>query len=127
MSIETSSERKRKRIVEHVISGFKTAKEAIVFGNTVNAVIQENTGEFIKFRQMIGSPDTNLAITEDYSGDTILKMSFLELSGNEVANFICDTVRIVSDKHKDVHDNQLHIMDESIREKPQPQYMGFGG
>ena len=125
MSVETASERKRKRIVEHAISGFRNAKEAITFGNTVNSVIQGRVKEFIKFKQQIGSPDTTLAITESYTGETILKTIFLDVPDQNTAVFICDTLKVVADKHKDVHDNALHVMDEIVREKPQPQVMGY--
>ena len=123
MSIESAAVRKRKRIVEHIISGFKTAKEAIVFGNTFEAVIQGKLEDFVKFKQWIGSPDTSLAITEAYAGETVLKTCFLDVPNNEAANFICESLKVVAGKHEEVHKTKLVVNNEVIRDKPQPQIL----
>ena len=124
MSLESAYVRKEKRIVEHIIGGFKSAKDAIIFGNTVEAVIQENVKEFIKFRQQIGSPDTKLVITKDWEGETVLKTAFLDIPNQNTAVFVCDVVKKATLKHKEVHDCTLNIINEIVRDKPQPQFIG---
>ena len=69
MSTETASIRKRKCIVEHIISGFQTAKQAIDFADTIESVVAVRTGRQ-KFRQFVGSPDTRLAITPQWKSDS---------------------------------------------------------
>ena len=125
MSVESASNRKRKRIVEHVISGFRTAPSAVTFGNTVEAIVADKIGQQ-KFRQYVGRPRSPLAITQDYLGDTVLKTTFLELESNDMAQFICSTMRHVAESHNEVHKASIHIDNETIRGKPQPQFLGKG-
>ena len=124
MSLETVEERRRKRIVEHIIGNFRTAKEAIVFGNTVDAVIRDKTNLEIKFRQFVGSPDTSLAITEDYTGETVLKTHFLEIPDQNTAMFICEELKGALSAHNQVNGADVKVMNEVVREKPQPQRLG---
>lgn len=124
MSLETDAERRRKRIVEHILGRFRTAKEAIVFGNTLNSVVREKTKLNIKFDQQIGSPDTSLAITEDYDGETLLKTFFLEIPDQNTAVFICEEMKGVLSAHNQVNGASVEIMNEVVREKPQPQRLG---
>lgn len=124
MSLESASARRNKRIVEHIIGGFKSANEAIVFGNTVESVIQGKVKGFVKFRQHIGAPNTTIAITEDWKGDTVLKTMFLEISDQNTAAFIVDSVKTIISKHEEIHKCVLNIINEVVREKPQPQRIG---
>ncbi|MBL4709753.1 MAG: hypothetical protein JKY48_15070 [Flavobacteriales bacterium] len=123
MSVETQTERLRKRIVEHIISGFKTAEQAIIFGNTVHKLVEDRAGN-TKFNQYIGAPNTSMAITELWQDDTYLKTTFLELQGQATAMFICKKMREAIKNYKAVHGIVLEIKDESIKEKPQPQFIG---
>lgn len=124
MSLESASARKNKRIVEYVIGGFQTAKDAITFGNTTESVIQSRMLKFFpKFKQSIGSPDTKLAITEDWEEATVLKLTFLEIPNQNSAISICDAVRTIVATHEKVHKTSLAVLKEEIREKPQPQFM----
>ena len=122
---ESAADRKRKRIVEHVISGFKNAHSAITFGNTVELLVNEKIGQQ-KFRQYIGRPHSPLASTDGYTGDTVLKTTFLEIEGNDIAHFICSTMRNTAKSHNEVHKASIHIDTETIRGKPQPQFLGTG-
>lgn len=125
MSTESASIRKDKRIVEHVITGFPTAKEALTFGNTVNEAVKLEIPKFIKFKQFIGSPDTKLAITKDWSERTVLKTSFLEIPDQNTSVFICDIIKKILSSYKEVHPTSaLNIVNEIVREKPQPQFIG---
>lgn len=124
MSVESAADRHRKRIVEHTISGFTNASAAIIFGNTVERVINDKAGHH-KFRQCIGAPDALLAITPEWTGPTVLKITFLELPDDGIAEFICDQVSLVTKNHNDVHKTLVSITSKVIRGKPQPQYLGF--
>ena len=124
MSLETASERKRKRIVEHIISGFRSAREAIIFGNTVEGIVEEAIGPR-KFRHQIGAPGSNIAITEDWVGPTVLKTMFLELDHQNMAVFIVECIQKTTKAHTEVHpQSALRIEHETVREKPQPQFIG---
>lgn len=123
MSVESAVDRRRKRIVEHVIDGFNDAQEAIRFGNTMEKVVEELPITF-KFRQGIGSRETNLHITEGWTGKTALKTSFLEILGDEAAKAVANKVQLVVDTHNTVHHANVKILSEVIREKPQPQFIG---
>ena len=123
--LESASVRKDKRIVEHIIGGFKSAKEAITFGNTVENLINEHIG-VSKFRQAIAAPDSSIAITEEWQDATVLKTMFLELDQNK-ANFVCESIKKIVASHEEVHRTLLLIQNEVVREKPQPQTLEFRG
>lgn len=123
MSLETVSERRRKRIVEHIVGPFDNAYEAIRFGNTVESLVNQRFGE-VKFRQQIGSPDTRLAITEDYIGPTMLKTMFLELADQDMALYVSKTMEVARQNHNEHNNGRVEQIDEVIREKPQPQFIG---
>ena len=121
--VESASDRKRKRIVEHTIEGFTNAQSAIVFGNTVERLVTDKIGKQ-KFRQSIGAPDIKMAITDRWTGPTVLKTNFLELQGDDMANFICHQISKSLKIHNDVHRASLNVVSKVIRGKPQPQYIG---
>ena len=124
MSIESMTARKRKRIVECVISGFDSGYDAIKFGNTVDELVEEVAGKQ-KFRQQIGSKETKLAITETWVGDTVLKMTFLELADNDLANAVGRQIEKTISLYKGIHPKCNLMVDEQIiMEKPQPQFIG---
>jgi len=123
MSVESSADRLRKRIVELSVSGFGDAESAIRFGNTVEKILSENLQTF-KFRQYIGSPETVIAITEHYSGNTVLKMCFLEVPGNDASLHIVQITERAIAHHNDIHGTGCMLLDQVIRGKPQPQYIG---
>lgn len=120
---ESAYERLRKRIVECYIDGFDSAKEAIKLGNTIELIASDKIDKF-KFRQGIGSPDTFLAITENYNGNTMLKLTFMELYGNESAQTVCGFIKKAVDDYNDVHSANLSLVKEVIRDKPKPQRIG---
>lgn len=120
MSLETVSERRRKRVVEHVIAGFNSANQAIVFGNTVEELVNQQAGAQ-KFRQWIAKPGSDIAITEDWHGPTTLKTTFLELD-QDIALLICEQMKRAASIHSDVH-GKINIEQEIVREKPQPQFV----
>lgn len=120
MGPESACDRARKVIVEVTLAGFQTADEAIVFGNTVETAVRERTE--VKFRQYIGSPDTKMAITKWWQGETSLRMTFMEFTGNDTAGFICDTVKRMINAHNSVHEASVSLSSEAIRGKPQPQF-----
>lgn len=124
MSLESASARKKKRIVQQEIGGFRTAKEAIVFGNTVNSVMQDKVKSGFKYKQYIAAPKSKIAITEDYDGETILRMSVLEIADQNTAMFVVETIKAAISMHTEVHKCVLNIINEVIREKPQPQRIG---
>lgn len=122
--MESAEARKHKRIVEHWISGFDNAKEAIAFGKTVNILVDAQA-DGIKFNQFIGTEETILAITDDWTGSTVLKTSFLDILDQNTAQFICKTIKDVIGLHENIHkDSVLKVMKEIIRDKPQPQFIG---
>lgn len=125
MTIESKADRLRKRIVEHTLTGFTNARAAIVFGNTVEMIVTDKIGQR-KFRQYIGAPDVNLAITPDWIGPTVLKTIFLELNDNDMAEFICNEISQAAKHHNDVHRASVTITNKIIRGKPQPQHLQIG-
>lgn len=124
MSLETAVERKRKRIVEHVLGPFDNAFEAIRFGNTVESLVNGALKARPKFRQSIGATDTALAITGSYTGETMLKTAFLEVQENEDARFICAQLRASLEIHNLEYAGRVQVTDETIRDKPLPQKIG---
>jgi len=125
MSTESAQIRRDKRIVEHIISGFSSAKEATIFANTVERLIMDSIGkgEFLKFKHSVGAPNTTLAITSEWIGPTVLKTTFLEVNQN-LAMFICDVMKKTISSHEEVHKTLLQVHSEVVREKPQPQFIG---
>lgn len=121
--IESAADRRRKRVVEHTISGFDDANEAIIFGNTVEKIVKDNIGKQ-KFCQFIGAPDTLMAITPEWTGPTVLKTTFLELKGNDTAQYICEKMKLAVKVHNESNRKSAKILKEIIREKPQPQFIG---
>lgn len=122
MSTESASARKKKRIVEHIIGGFQSAKEAMIFGSTVESIVKESI-DTVKFKQEIGSPDTKLAITKDWMGETVLRTSFLEVKDHNSATFISDMIKKTVSAHEKINKNALNIINAVVREKPQPQFL----
>jgi hypothetical protein len=120
--MESSADRRRKRIVEHTIDGFTNAQTAIIFGNTVERLVNEKIG-VQKFRQYIGSKDTSLAITDTWVGETVLKTTFLELDEPK-AFFVRDQMGKTLKTHNDVHKAHLRAVKSLTRGKPQPQFIG---
>ena len=118
---ESATERHRKRIVEHTVDGFSNAQSAIIFGNTIEQIIKDKIGEQ-KFRQFIAAPDTSLAITPDWVGDTVLKTTFLELADDAMAEFICHQVEKTLKTYNEVHKSSLKAA-KTVRGKPQPQFI----
>ena len=125
MGVETATERKRKRIVEVEIDGFRTAKDALTFATTVKQVVDDTVGVF-KFRSGIGKRGTQLAITPEYVGETSLKVTFLELPGNEAANAVLLKIKDVVKNYRAVRNVALRIAKDVVRDKPLPQTIGSG-
>jgi hypothetical protein len=123
MSAEPAEARKHKRIIENIIGGFGCAKDAIIFGHTVEKIITENIGA-VKFKQHIGSLETTLAITDLYIGETTLKIIFLDVKNQNDAQFICDKIKKLTNLHSETYHAALSIEQQLIRGKPQPQYIG---
>ena len=122
MSLESAAERKLKRIVRCTISGFVTAKAAIIFGNTVEKIIVGRIG-VVKFKQQIAGTRTILAITKDYVGETTLKLSFLGLHDHNTAVYVIDEIRKTVSIHEETYDVALSIIKIDMVEKPQPQFL----
>lgn len=114
MSVESASDRLRKRIVEHIIGDFSSAFDAIAFGNRVRGLVERKIGP-VKFNQSIGSPDTKVAITPAYDGPTVLKTCFLELD-HDKALYIIEVIG--AELRGDPH---LRAYKGETRGKPQPQ------
>ena len=123
MGPESALDRRRKRVVEHIVGNFDNAQAAITFGNTVESLVNEKLGK-VKFRQYVARPRSPLAITEAYTGKTVLKTTFLELVGDDTAQYICATMKTAVSKHNEVHRASVKIANEVTRTKPQPQYLG---
>jgi hypothetical protein len=119
--MESSADRRRKRIVEHTIDGFINAQTAIIFGNTVERLVNEKIG-VQKFRQYIGSKDTSLAITDTWVGEVVLKTTFLEINGED-STFILNQVSKTLKTHNDLHRANIRIVKALTRDKPQPQFI----
>lgn len=111
---ETLDTRRRKRIVEHVVSGFNSGQHAADFGRAVNKMVTKKVGKQ-KFQTSIAAPNTKMAITERWVGPTILKTIFLDLKDQQVAIFITEGMR------RTIRENNLKLEQEIVREKPQPQ------
>jgi len=126
MSVESAADRRRKRIVEHVIMYFDSGADAVRFGNTASFLVNEHLGFPVKYRHNIGAGDTKLAITKDYEGPVALQTIFLELPGDEAAQAVCTVIQKLLDSHNKAHNVQVRLANEVIREKPQPQILGFG-
>lgn len=123
MSLESVAARREKRIVEHIITGFNSAREAIIFGSTLERVVVETLGK-VKFQISIGAPDTKLAITEGWTGKTVLKTIFLEIKNQNTAISIVEAVKKTVSSYEETHKTLLHVANETVREKPQPQFIG---
>lgn len=124
---ESTFDRRRKRIVEHIISGFATAAEAVRFGNTMEALVNDGIG-YTKFRLQIGSPDTKLAITKDWKGATVLKTIFLNIEDQNKAQAILEAIKTLLHNYNKLGDfdrSTIKIESAFIRGKPQPQTVGF--
>ena len=126
MSLESTAVRKLKRIVRCTISGFVTAKAAIIFGNTVEKIIVGRIG-VVKFKQQIAGTRTILAITKDYVGETTLKLSFLGLHDHNTAVYVIDEIRKTVSIHEETYDVALSIIKIDMVEKPQPQFLTNNG
>lgn len=116
MSSESLDTRRRKRIVEHVISGFNSAQQAMDFARAINKMVTKRIGKQ-RFHTSIAAPNTKIAITERWTGPTILKTSFVELKDQHVAIFITEGMR------RTIKENNLILENEIVREKPQPQFI----
>ncbi len=122
MSGEASEVRRKKRIVEYIISGFKTADKAVVFGNTIDSMVAEATGKQ-KYQHSIASPKTMLAITKNWTEDTVLKAIFLELKSQHVSVFVTEAVRRAVKNHNEIYPDKIKIEQEIVRIKPQAQFI----
>jgi len=121
--MESAYDRRRKRIVEHVIDGFESAEDAIKFGNTLHQVVEDNVGK-VKYRQYIGTDEADIAITEFWRGSTVLKTTFLELD-QEKANAVCKYAgEMINFRNGITGVKDARVIKEIIREKPQPQRIG---
>lgn len=116
MSLETNAERRRKRITEHWISGFPTAKIALNFSDAVRDMISNKTK--VKYRSCIEGANTILAIDENWNNPTILKITCLEMDQDQ-AIFVSQGMK------KTIKLNGFKLEKEIIREKPQPQRLGM--
>jgi hypothetical protein len=112
--METVSERRRKRIVEHIISGFDSAFDATQFAKAVDFMVTDKVGKQ-RFQFFIAAPDLKLAITDKWKGPTVLKTHFLDLKDQHISIFITEGMR------KTIRKNNLILEKEVVREKPQPQ------
>ena len=122
MSSELSEIRRKKRIVEYIISGFKTANKAIIFGNTIESMVTEATGKQ-KYQQQIAAENTKLAITKDWKDTTTLKAIFLDLNSQHISVFVTEAVRRAVRSHNELYSNKIEIEQEIVRIKPQPQFI----
>jgi len=113
---ETLETRRRKRIVEHIISGFNSGQEAADFGRAVNKMVTKRIGKH-KFQTSIAAPNTKIAITERWRGPTILKTIYLDIPDQNTAMFITEGMR------RTIRENNLKLEQEIVREKPQPQFI----
>lgn len=118
MSSESVDTRKRKRIVEHIISGFNSAKDAKTFGSLVYGAINEKAKKGVLYNQWVAAPDSVIAITEDWTGPTILKTNYRDIPDQNTAWHITETMRRFLREY-----NKLKLESEIVREKPQPQFI----
>lgn len=115
---ETLDTRRRKRIVEHIISGFNSGQQAADFGRAINKMVTKRVGKQ-KFHASISAPNTKIAITEKWHGPTILRTIFLDLKDQQVAIFITEGMR------RTIRENNLKLEQEIVREKPQEQFINI--
>lgn len=111
--METVSERRRKRIIEYVISGFPIAFDAVNFAEAVNLMVKKSIKDF-KYHTEIAGQNTELAITKEWKNPTILKIVFLEIDQDKMM-FIQHGMR------ETIKKNGYKMEQEILREKPQPQ------
>jgi hypothetical protein len=117
---ETVSTRRRKRIVEHIVYGFKSAHDAIQFGNTIDMLVTDAIGRQ-KFDQQIAAPGTSMAITMHWVGPTVLKTIYLNLESQEMSVFITGLMKSTIGRYNKEYNAELKIAKELVREKPQEQ------
>ena len=120
---ESAADRRRQRMVRHTVEGFDSADNALIFGNTIEKIINDKIGKH-KFRRWIDSPETTIAITKNWNGLTTLHTSFMGLIGDEAAQFVCEQMSKTVQIHNNVHRAAIKITDHLVRVKPQPQYIG---
>ncbi len=113
---ETLDTRRRKRIVEHIISGFNSGQQAADFGRAVHKMVTKRIGKQ-KFHTSIAAPNTKIAITEKWNGPTILKTIYVDIPDQNTAMFITEGMR------RTIRENNLNLEQEVVREKPQPQFI----
>ena len=111
--METVSERRRKRIIEYIISGFPVAIDAVNFAKAIKIMAEKNIGTF-KFHTEIAGENTDLAITKEWKNPTILKIVFLEID-QEKMMFVQQGTR------QTIKKNGYKLEQEILREKPQAQ------
>lgn len=116
---ETLDTRRRKRIVEHVISGFNSAQQAADFGRAIKKMVDKQNIGYYKYQTSIAAPETKIAITERWRGPTVLKTIFLDLKDQHVAIFITEGMR------RTIRENNLKLEKETVSEKPQPQFISI--
>ena len=122
MTDELVEVRRKKRIVEYIISGFKRADKAVTFGNTLDAMITGLADKQL-CQLSIAAPDTTLAVTENWNGDTVLKVSWRDLKSQHISSLITDLVRSAVDKRNGIYPDKIKIEQEIVREKPQAQFI----
>lgn len=112
--MDTLDTRRRKRIVEHIISGFNSGEEAMNFAKAVDEMITRRIGQQ-NGQFFLAAPNTTLAITDKWVGPTILKSNYLDLADQHVAIFVTEGMR------RTIRENGYTMEKEVVREKPQPQ------
>ena len=113
---ETLDTRRRKRVIEFLISGFYSANYAIAFGKTVMRSIKSRIlSKELKIQASIAAPDSIIAVTDKWIGPTVLKLTFLDIEDQNAAVFISDTVKRLAKSHNVV------VERHETKEKPQPQ------
>jgi len=120
MSVESAYERRRKTIAELVFSGFVTGKEAVKFGNTLDLMIEDKR---YKFEQAIAGVGTKLAITLEWNRPTILKITVLDLNGQNDANYIIQVAQQLIYRYNKEFYADIKLDSSNVRGKPQPQFI----
>ena len=119
---ESLDTRRRKRIIEYIISGFSSVNEAKAFARIRKSYLDNRIGNYlseVKMHTEVAAPDTIIAITDQWVGPTVLKLTFTDIPHQNTAWFIVEDIRLQS------RNSDLKIEKETVREKPQPQTIGL--
>ena len=120
--LETEAVRARKRIVEAEIQGFKSGREAVRIGNTIDMMLREALPDY-KLEQAIGSRETKCAITLDWIGDTVLKIDFLDIKSHNAAEYVVQQINYVVERYARDTGQDIRVKRLEVRGKPQPQFI----